>query len=99
MRFIFFCVLMIRRPPISTRTDTLFPYTTRFRSIRGDEGVEARRGKAERRLRDADMRLDPADHDLRAAEAVDAPTPFRLGISGEAVLLDDRTFQIGRAHV
>src|SRR3546814_9324998 len=24
---------MIRRPPISTRTDTLFPYTTRFRSL------------------------------------------------------------------
>src|SRR3546814_11912401 len=23
---------MIRRPPSSTRTDTLFPYTTRFRS-------------------------------------------------------------------
>src|SRR3546814_966672 len=30
MYFIFF--LMIRRPPISTRTDTLFPYTTLFRS-------------------------------------------------------------------
>src|SRR3546814_10627364 len=28
----FFC-LMIRRPPRSTRTDTLFPYTTLFRSI------------------------------------------------------------------
>src|SRR3546814_19562026 len=30
----FLCVffLMIRRPPISTRTDTLFPYTTLFRS-------------------------------------------------------------------
>src|SRR3546814_6271152 len=28
---IFFC-LMIRRPPRSTRTDTLFPYTTLFRS-------------------------------------------------------------------
>src|SRR3546814_6570553 len=28
--FIFF--LMIRRPPRSTRTDTLFPYTTLFRS-------------------------------------------------------------------
>src|SRR3546814_19637387 len=26
---------MIRRPPRSTRTDTLFPYTTLFRSIRG----------------------------------------------------------------
>src|SRR3546814_6806052 len=27
---------MIRRPPRSTRTDTLFPYTTLFRSRRGD---------------------------------------------------------------
>src|SRR3546814_17683047 len=26
--------LMIRRPPRSTRTDTLFPYTTLFRSTR-----------------------------------------------------------------
>src|SRR3546814_17017146 len=30
--FIFF-FLMIRRPPRSTRTDTLFPYTTLFRSV------------------------------------------------------------------
>src|SRR3546814_20006103 len=29
--FVFF--LMIRRPPRSTRTDTLFPYTTLFRSM------------------------------------------------------------------
>src|SRR3546814_7308058 len=29
--FLFF--LMIRRPPRSTRTDTLFPYTTLFRSV------------------------------------------------------------------
>src|SRR3546814_19329059 len=29
---LFFC-LMIRRPPIATRTDTLFPYTTLFRSF------------------------------------------------------------------
>src|SRR3546814_9101852 len=31
--------LMIRRPPRSTRTDTLFPYTTLFRSrpVRGDQ--------------------------------------------------------------
>src|SRR3546814_20021184 len=27
-----FFLLMIRRPPISTRTDTLFPHTTLFRS-------------------------------------------------------------------
>src|SRR3546814_15672217 len=30
---LFFCFLMIRRPPRSTRTDTLFPYTTLFRSL------------------------------------------------------------------
>src|SRR3546814_12519648 len=30
-----FCFLKIRRPPRSTRTDTLFPYTTLFRSLRG----------------------------------------------------------------
>src|SRR3546814_8153014 len=32
---------MIRRPPRSTRTDTLFPYTTLFRSVRamGLDGI------------------------------------------------------------
>src|SRR3546814_19014336 len=33
-----FFFLMIRRPPRSTRTDTLFPYTTLFRSCRLDCG-------------------------------------------------------------
>src|SRR3546814_17882461 len=32
-----FCCLMIRRPPRSTRTDTLFPYTTLFRSVTLDD--------------------------------------------------------------
>src|SRR3546814_18795241 len=32
--FLFFFFLLIRRPPRSTRTDTLFPYTTLFRSVR-----------------------------------------------------------------
>src|SRR3546814_15099159 len=32
VRAIFLFFLMIRRPPRSTRTDTLFPYTTLFRS-------------------------------------------------------------------
>src|SRR3546814_18480055 len=31
-----FFLLMIRRPPRSTRTDTLFPYTTLFRSLYGE---------------------------------------------------------------
>src|SRR3546814_8799538 len=30
--YLFFFFLMLRRPPRSTRTDTLFPYTTLFRS-------------------------------------------------------------------
>src|SRR3546814_7694677 len=33
----FFFFLMIRRPPRSTRTDTLFPYTTLFRSCRAGD--------------------------------------------------------------
>src|SRR3546814_2271513 len=50
----FFFFLMIRRPPRSTRTDTLFPYTTLFRSERRSHdhdldrrvhrGLSARRG-------------------------------------------------------
>src|SRR3546814_15232041 len=54
--FIFF-FLMIRLPPRSTRTDTLFPYTTLFRSTRhraehlaahGREACEACYGEAVR---------------------------------------------------
>src|SRR3546814_9454169 len=33
------CFLMIRRPPRSTRTDTLFPYTTLFRSRARNVGI------------------------------------------------------------
>src|SRR3546814_13857426 len=37
LSYIFF--LMIRRPPRATRTDTLFPYTTLFRSLVKHSGV------------------------------------------------------------
>src|SRR3546814_1830976 len=43
--------LKIRRPPRSTRTDTLFPYTTLFRSRRAGVAVDGRRGVARRRAR------------------------------------------------
>src|SRR3546814_5896407 len=56
---------MIRRPPGSTRTDTLFPYTTLFRSVppRGDT---FRRLDRERRPK----RAAPQQHhvDLQAAD-------------------------------
>src|SRR3546814_14234989 len=62
---LFFFFLMIRRPPRSTRTDTLFPYTTLFRSlgdvergepfgetiIREQRLVHARPARAERRVK------------------------------------------------
>src|SRR3546814_2568428 len=47
---------MIRRPPRSTRTDTLFPYTTLFRSER--RGVGAAR-HLQLRIDQRHVRLDP----------------------------------------
>src|SRR3546814_17532415 len=58
---------MIRRPPISTRTDTLFPYTTLFRSafvgrgrVVGGGGWVARRQPEERDSRDHQFHLHGA---------------------------------------
>src|SRR3546814_1816062 len=55
------CFLMIRRPPKSTRTDTLFPYTTLFRSDEaGSEHRRGRRGTGEgRAIRDLHRRRLP----------------------------------------
>src|SRR3546814_5498390 len=51
---------MIRRPPRSTRTDTLFPYTTLFRSYAEKRSAPVRRretGRAGRGYRDVRARL------------------------------------------
>src|SRR3546814_4953378 len=42
---------MIRRPPRSTRTDTLFPYTTLFRSVSNLAGADPERQRAEGAVR------------------------------------------------
>src|SRR3546814_6222345 len=47
----FFFFLMLRRPPRSTRTDTLFPYTTLFRSLVADTLHPLRRVAPGRRRR------------------------------------------------
>src|SRR3546814_3698385 len=52
---------MIRRPPRSTRTDTLFPYTTLFRS-------RAQAGRAQGLLRDRLMATVAAIMDALAAQ-------------------------------
>src|SRR3546814_19289976 len=46
----FFFFLMIRRPPRSTRTDTLFPYTTLFRSTSGTPAFRAVGGDGQGRV-------------------------------------------------
>src|SRR3546814_2279691 len=47
--FLSFFFLMIRRPPRSTRTDTLFPYTTLFRSRAAVRAPRDRRDGRRRR--------------------------------------------------
>src|SRR3546814_6156717 len=42
---------MIRRPPRSTRTDTLLPYTTLFRSSKGGHDGVAVKGESVRRIK------------------------------------------------
>src|SRR3546814_21153244 len=53
---------MIRRPPRSTRTDTLFPYTTLFRS-RQSEKARCRHGVARVRIQPLDMQAKLAADD------------------------------------
>src|SRR3546814_6884174 len=52
-----FFFLMIRRPPRSTRTDTLFPYTTLFRSIHAVRSPRNRCDSSAHRGRKAADRL------------------------------------------
>src|SRR3546814_20183883 len=95
--FVFF--LMIRRPPRSTRTDTLFPYTTLFRSL-------VRLGH----YRDAMVIAFPALPGDRAnargqivRTTLDgAPADMRVLVDGDSSTGLDVTpgaDQIGRAHV
>src|SRR3546814_5452475 len=61
---------MIRRPPRSTRTDTLFPYTTRFRS-RGAERRQQRHLGQHQRIAGVDPGEDAEGGDgLKAARGI-----------------------------
>src|SRR3546814_10394021 len=79
---------MIRRPPRSTRTDTLFPYTTLFRSHGIFEAniIERNRNQADRLLLDA-CRLDtlhgfPARQPLNASCHAEPDTLFGRELFG-----------------
>src|SRR3546814_7175024 len=78
---ILFFFLMIRRPPRSTRTDTLFPYTTLFRSV-PLQGVDLDRQAVQQRTR----------RELVAVEAQKAAAALDLGIVGDR---DRRVVAVG----
>src|SRR3546814_9279516 len=61
MNTIYFFFLIILRPPRSTRTDTLFPYTTLFRSVPPPSAAVRRRPRGAARLcAGAPLRAVPA---------------------------------------
>src|SRR3546814_1389139 len=61
------CFLMIRRPPRSTRTDTLFPSTTLFRSTWHRRFGRRRPDRA--RLPDLSARTRAGDENARSARS------------------------------
>src|SRR3546814_12755628 len=82
--------LMIRRPPRSTRTDTLFPYTTRFRSSEDAAQVAAVRAVVphKRLIADVNEAWDAAgliaNLPAMAAAGIDMlEQPLRAGADGE----------------
>src|SRR3546814_7730310 len=78
-----FFFLMIRRPPRSTRTDTLFPYTTLFRSV--SRGGADRCVQSLLRLHAGSARSDPRSW-RRAEERADRDRPGaeRRAVTGDA---------------
>src|SRR3546814_1887857 len=76
---------MIRRPPRSTRTDTLFPYTTLFRS--GQSGrsrsLQGYSAKADRRSRPAATRFRQARRVGAFSDHAPLREPWRLSSRSE----------------
>src|SRR3546814_13723930 len=68
--YIIFFFLMIRRPPRSTRTDTLFPYTTLFRSIDWGDGVQSLAADFKAAKKAARDTIDELVERLKASEIV-----------------------------
>src|SRR3546814_16711449 len=69
---------MKRRPPRSTRTDTLFPYTTLFRSVRFN--AEGPDGLIDRKAPGASPLLDEEHRRALAQIVEDGPIPAAHGV-------------------
>src|SRR3546814_2948287 len=77
--------LMIRRPPRSTRTDTLFPYTTLFRSFEALEEAHAEQRHAAGLL--ADRRRQVVELELADAQGAQGDRGGMHYARGRAVAL------------
>src|SRR3546814_15356428 len=95
MMLLVFFFLMIRRPPRSTRTDTLFPYTTLFRSYTTFIDLEIGGiGAAMDAVATARGRLRATENDFtRAFEAMEASRDQKLvdkanSLDGDKAALD-----------
>src|SRR3546814_16910555 len=76
---------MIRRPPRSTRTDTLFPYTTLFRSLAPDERLR-RRGDAFSNETPGDRRGSDRRDAMRIGVPKEIKNPeYRVGLTPPSV--------------
>src|SRR3546814_4490085 len=76
---------MIRRPPRSTRTDTLFPYTTLFRSLTSSASGSCRRRAIDTAPRIDTSRFGNSAAAVAEAEYTDAPaslTTTLIGLGG-----------------
>src|SRR3546814_3497525 len=73
---------MIRRPPRSTRTDTLFPYTTLFRSRREPRDGRTVDVDAKRHQRLATVQPRRSERLTVPTEALDLPKPGKFGDAG-----------------
>src|SRR3546814_15837882 len=72
---------MIWRPPRSTRTDTLFPYTTRFRSFEGiEEGKQENYDVTWETERKFDLGMDFSIFNGRISGSVDYFDNYRYDI-------------------
>src|SRR3546814_4085118 len=72
---------MIRRPPRSTRTDTLFPYTTLFRSL-GAPPLPARRHPGQRLVYEKRSELRQAADALRRGDRRRRPLCRAAALAG-----------------